>query len=65
MVGGLGVVAYKTAMLQVREGGWPMEIDAVLGGVVELGDLTGHRMPMCASILALVRERARIAGCYP
>jgi 2-dehydropantoate 2-reductase len=42
-----------------------MEIDALLGSVVELGDILGHAMPMCRSILALVRERARQAGCYP
>jgi 2-dehydropantoate 2-reductase len=63
--GALEVGAHKTSMLQDLERGRPMEIDALLGAVVELGDLTGHRMPMCSSILALVRERARIAGCYP
>jgi hypothetical protein len=34
-----------------------------LGAVVELGTLTGDAMPMCKAILALVRERARKAGC--
>jgi len=63
--GALEVGAHKTSMLQDLERGRPMEIDALLGAVVELGGLTGHRMPMCAAILALVRERARIAGCYP
>jgi 2-dehydropantoate 2-reductase len=52
-------------MLQDLERGRPIEIDALLGAVVELGDLTGHEMPMCRAILALTRERARCAGCYP
>jgi 2-dehydropantoate 2-reductase len=41
-----------------------MEIDALLGAVVELGAVTGHPMPLCESVLALVRQRAREAGCY-
>jgi 2-dehydropantoate 2-reductase len=63
--GALEVGAHKTSMLQDLERGRPMEIDALLGAVVELGDLTGQAMPMCRAILALVRERARRAGCYP
>jgi 2-dehydropantoate 2-reductase len=41
-----------------------MEIDALLGAVVELGEITGHAMPVCSAVLALVRERGRQAGCY-
>jgi 2-dehydropantoate 2-reductase len=63
--GAMEVGAHKTSMLQDLERGRPMEIDALLGAVVELGELTGHEMPMCKAILALVRERARRAGCYP
>ena len=63
--GALEVGAHKTSMLQDLERGRPMEIDALLGAVVELGTLTGHEMPMCRAILALVRERARRAGSYP
>ncbi len=64
MDGAKEVGAHKTSMLQDLERGRPMEIDALLGAVVELGTLTGHAMPMCRAILALVRERARGAGCY-
>ena len=39
--------------------------DALLGAVVELGTLTGKPTPLCAWILALLRERARQAGLYP
>ena len=59
------VGVHKTSMLQDLERGRPMEIDALLGAVVELGALVGKPMPICAMILALVRERARQAGCYP
>ena len=59
------VGAHKTSMLQDLERGRPMEIDALLGAVVELGALTGTKTPLCDAVLALVRERARQAGCYP
>ena len=63
--GAAEVGAHKTSMLQDLERGRPMEIDALLGAVVELGEMVGRPMPQCAAILALVRERARQAGCYP
>jgi 2-dehydropantoate 2-reductase len=62
--GAAEVGVHKTSMLQDLERGRPMEIDALLGAVVELGQLTGHAMPHCALILALVRQLARAAGCY-
>ncbi len=62
--GAAAVGAHKTSMLQDLERGRKMEIDALLGAVVELGALTGQTMPTCATILTLVRERARRAGCY-
>jgi 2-dehydropantoate 2-reductase len=62
--GAAEVGAHKTSMLQDLERGRPMEIDALLGAVVELGEVTGHTLPICRSVLALVRERARAAGCY-
>jgi len=58
------VGAHKTSMLQDLEKGRPMEIDALLGAVVELGTIAGHAMPACEMVLALVRERGRQAGCY-
>jgi len=65
-IDGAGEVgAHKTSMLQDLERGRPMEIDALLGAVVELADLTGKQTPLCRTVLALVRERARQAGCYP
>lgn len=59
------VGAHKTSMLQDLERGRPMEIDALLGAVAELGRLTGKPVPLCEAVLALVRGRARQAGLYP
>jgi 2-dehydropantoate 2-reductase len=64
IAGAAEVGAHKTSMLQDLERGRPMEIDALLGAVVELGALAGHDMPTSRTVLALVRERARQAGCY-
>jgi 2-dehydropantoate 2-reductase len=65
-IDGAGEVgAHKTSMLQDLERGRPMEIDALLGAVVELADLTQKPAPLCRAVLAMVRERARQAGCYP
>ena len=64
-IDGAGEVgAHKTSMLQDLERGRPMEIDALLGAVVELGEVVAVATPISAMILALLRERARQAGCY-
>ncbi len=62
--GAAEVGAHKTSMLQDLERGRPMEIDALLGAVVELAGLAGVAAPTCALVLALLRERGRQAGCY-
>lgn len=62
--GAAEVGEHKTSMLQDLERGRPMEIDALLGAVAELGVMTGIPMPVSNAVLALVRERARQAGCY-
>ncbi len=59
------VGAHKTSMLQDLERRRPMEIDALLGAVVELGRLTDKPVPLCAAVLAMLRGRARQAGLYP
>jgi 2-dehydropantoate 2-reductase len=64
IAGAAEVGEHKTSMLQDLERGRPMEIDALLGAVVELGAVVDIAMPLCASVLGLVRERARQAGCY-
>lgn len=62
--GAAEVGEHRTSMLQDLERGRPMEIDALLGAVVELGVIVGLDAPICRVVLALVRERARQAGCY-
>lgn len=63
IAGGAEVGAHKTSMLQDLERGRPMEIEALLGVVVELAELVGVEVPTCRTVLALVRARARAAGC--
>jgi 2-dehydropantoate 2-reductase len=63
--GAAEVGAHKTSMLQDLERGRPMEIEALLGVVVEMAKLVGEPASACETVLALVRQRARVAGCYP
>ncbi|WP_353645333.1 2-dehydropantoate 2-reductase [Mesorhizobium sp. WSM2239] len=59
------VGAHKTSMLQDLERGRPMEIDALVTAVQELGRLTGQPTPAIDMVLALVRRLAIERGCYP
>jgi 2-dehydropantoate 2-reductase len=59
------VGAHKTSMLQDLERGRPMELDALVGAVCELGRLGGTATPLLDAVYALVRRRAIEAGCYP
>jgi 2-dehydropantoate 2-reductase len=64
-INGAGEVgAHKPSTLVDLERGRPMEIDALLGAVIEMGRLTELPMPTCEMVYALVRQRARLAGCY-
>lgn len=65
IAGGAEVGAHRTSMLQDLERGRPMEIDALLGVIVELAGMVGLPAPTCQTVLSLVRARARAAGCYP
>ena len=62
--GGAAVGAHKTSMLQDLERGRPMEIDALVTAVADMGRLVAVPTPAIDAVLALVRLRARIAGCY-
>jgi len=59
------VGAHKTSMLQDLERGRPMEIDALVTAVQELGRLTEKPTPAIDAVLALVRRLAIERGCYP
>jgi 2-dehydropantoate 2-reductase len=60
--GAVAVGAHKTSMLQDLEAGRPLELDALVGGVIELGRLVGVPTPTIEQILNLVRLRAATAG---
>jgi 2-dehydropantoate 2-reductase len=62
--GAAAVGAHKTSMLQDLERGRSMEIDALLTVVQEMGLLTNIETPSIDLVLALVQQRARVAGCY-
>jgi 2-dehydropantoate 2-reductase len=63
--GANAVGAHKTSMLQDLERGRPIELDALLTAVIELGRLVGVETPYSDTVWALARQRARVAGCYP
>jgi len=62
IAGAAEVGAHRTSMLQDLERGRPMEIEALLGVIVEFAELTALPAPTCRTVLALVRARARAAG---
>ena len=62
--GAAAVGAHKTSMLQDLERGRPMEIDALVTAVADMGRLVEAPTPAIDAVLALVRLRARVAGCY-
>ncbi len=62
--GGAAVGAHRTSMLQDLDQGRPMEIDALVGSVQELGRVTGTPTPTIDTVLALISLRGRTAGLY-
>jgi 2-dehydropantoate 2-reductase len=60
--GGAAVGAHRTSMLQDLDAGRPMEIDALIGSVQELGHLTKTPTPTIDTVLALTKLRALTAG---
>ena len=68
IAGAAGVGEHKTSMLQDVEHGRTLELDALVGAVVELGRITGTPTPhidavyACASLLAttLLQEKGRL-----
>ena len=54
--------AFKTSMLQDHEAGRPMEIDALVGSVSEIGHHLGLPTPNIDALLGLVRLAARSCG---
>ncbi|MGM9486861.1 2-dehydropantoate 2-reductase [Ideonella sp. YS5] len=57
--------AFKTSMLQDAEAGRPIELDAIVGAVQEIGQRLGLAIPNIDALLGLTRLFARVHGLYP
>lgn len=57
--------AFKTSMLQDVQVGKPVELDALVSAVRELGQMTGVATPFTDALLGLSRLHARGLGLYP
>jgi 2-dehydropantoate 2-reductase len=53
--GAFGVGAYRTSMLQDLEAGRPLELEALAGAVLELGDRFGIALPHLRTVYACVK----------
>jgi 2-dehydropantoate 2-reductase len=60
-----GLGAFKTSMLQDVEAGRPIELDALVASVKEIGELVGEATPNIDVMLGLTRLKARTIGLYP
>jgi 2-dehydropantoate 2-reductase len=60
--GARAVGAHKTSMLQDLERGRPLELEALVGAVQEIGRLVELPSPTIDTVAALTRLRARTAG---
>jgi 2-dehydropantoate 2-reductase len=56
--------AFKTSMLQDAEAGKPLEIDAIVGAVREIGGRVGVATPNIDAILGLIRLFGQVRGLY-
>lgn len=63
--GAAKVGAHRTSMLQDLDKGRPLEIDALLTAVQEMGRLVELDTPYIDSVLALVQQMGRVKGVYP
>ncbi len=57
--------AFKTSMLQDVEAGRPVELDALVGAVHEIGRRVGVATPFIDALLGLARVHGRVHGLYP
>ncbi|MBT3307116.1 MAG: 2-dehydropantoate 2-reductase [Alphaproteobacteria bacterium] len=63
--GAADVGAHKTSMLQDLESNKPMEIDALVTAVQEMGRLVDIDTPFIDSVLGLIQQRGEVLGLYP
>jgi 2-dehydropantoate 2-reductase len=62
MAGAAKVGEHKTSMLQDLEAGRPLELEAVVGAVLELGERLNVAMPATRAVYACTKLRAALAG---
>jgi len=62
---GAALGRFRPSILQDLEAGRPMEIDAMITVVAELGKRAGRATPALDIVLDLIQGRARLAGLYP
>jgi len=62
MAGAAKVGEHKTSMLQDLEAGRPLELEAVVGAVLELGERLGVAMPATRAVYACTKLRAGERG---
>lgn len=60
LAGGAEVGRHRTSMLQDLELGRPLEIEALLGAVVEVAGWVDVPVPLSTAVLALVRQRVAV-----
>lgn len=60
-----GLGAVRTSMLQDVNAGRPIELDALVGAVIEIADRVGVPVPTIRGLMGLARLRARQLGLYP
>jgi 2-dehydropantoate 2-reductase len=58
------VGAHKTSMLQDLERGRTMEVDSMVTAVAEIADKLAIETPTIDTVLGLLIQRAKLAGCY-
>jgi 2-dehydropantoate 2-reductase len=63
--GAAAVGAHRTSMLQDLDKGRPLELDALLTVVQELGRLVDVQTPTIDTVLALAQQMGRVAKVYP
>ena len=62
--GGAAGGAHRTSMWQDLDMGRPMEIDALVSAVQEMGRLTDTPTPTLDTVAALIKLRGKVAGLY-
>jgi len=63
--GAAGVGAHRTSMLQDLDRGRPLELDALLTSVQEMGRIVDLDTPYIDCVLALTQQMGKMSGVYP